>query len=73
MGVNLRLSMALRFLVSLLEKLRRMYETYLPMPKLSKSHGVMKVNCILLSLMNLMPYVRLEVPPEMERVCMTAL
>ena len=37
---NHRLSMALKFSASSSERLRRMYETYLQMPKLSKSHGV---------------------------------
>ena len=35
--------MALRFLASLLEKLRRMYETCLQMLKRSKSHGVVSL------------------------------
>jgi len=38
--------MALKFLASLLERLRRMYETYLQMPKLSKSHGVIYLQLI---------------------------
>jgi hypothetical protein len=44
--------MALRFLASLLEKLRRMYETYLLMRKLSKSHGVvfLKFTSLLISI-----------------------
>lgn len=43
---DLRLSMALKFLASLLERLRRMYETYLQMQKLSKSHGVIYLKLI---------------------------